>query len=126
MAIRLKYLSVILLAMMTLLLSCDSKNSGEQSENDQPAEYIGTWERIPKEGRPTTPDTKIVTFTITEKDGGLFMRYNNGTTYPLKYESEGSYYYAVTPMGNVPLLYNQSVITINNGFEFKYRKMGER
>jgi hypothetical protein len=53
------------------------------------------------------------------------MRYSNGKTYPLKYELEGSYFYAVTPMGNVPLLFDQGVITINNGFKFKYQKAGE-
>ncbi|WP_373515001.1 hypothetical protein [Persicitalea sp.] len=107
------------------LVSCDSKNSAGQGGDNRTVEYLGTWERIPREGRPATTETKVVTFTVTEKDGGLFMRYNNGTTYPLKYESEGSYYYAVTPMGSVPLLFNQGVITINNGFEFRYRKVGE-
>jgi|GEM_PF-5206723 len=124
MAVRFKYLSVILLVMMTLF-SCDSKESAEQGEYNRTAEYLGTWKRIPKEGRPVSPDAKVVTFTISEKDGGLFMRYNNGTTYPLKYEAEGSFYYAVTPMGSVPLLFDQGVITINNGFEFKYQKIGE-
>ena len=107
------------------LVSCDSKNSTEQGDDNRTAEYLGTWKRIPREGRAATTKAKAVTFTVTEKDGGLFMRYNNGTTYPLKYESEGSYYYAVTPMGSVPLLFNQGVITINNGFEFRYRKVGE-
>lgn len=124
MAIRFKHLSVILL-IMTTLFSCDSKDSEEQGEHSRTAEYLGTWERIPKEGRPVSPDAKVVTFKISEKDGGLFMRYNNGTTYPLKYEAEGGYYNAVTPMGSVPLLFEQGVITINNGFEFRYRKIGE-
>ena len=121
---RLKYPGVILLILMTMV-SCDSTESAEQDDENRTAEYVGTWERVPKEGRPATTENKVVTFTVSEKDGGLFMRYNNGTTYPLKYESEGSYYYAVTPMGNVPLLFDQGVITINNGFEFKYQKVGE-
>lgn len=121
---RLKYPNVILLILMTLV-SCDSTKSAEQGNDNRAAEYVGMWERVPKEGRPATTETKVVNFTITEKDGGLFMRYNNGTTYPLNYESEGSYYYAVTPMGNVPLLFDQGVITINNGFEFKYQKVGK-
>ncbi|GHB86155.1 hypothetical protein GCM10007390_47010 [Persicitalea jodogahamensis] len=108
-----------------MLSSCDSKERAKQDDDNRTEEYMGTWKRIPKEGRPATADAKIVTFTVSEKDGGLFMRYNNGTTYPLKYESEGSYYFAVTPMGSVPLLFDQGVITINNGFEFKYRKIGE-
>ncbi len=121
---RLKYLIAILLILMTLS-SCDSKEGAGQSDDSRTAEYLGIWKRVPKEGRPANADAKVVTFTISEKDGGLFMRYNNGTTYPLKYEPEGRYYFAVTPMGNVPLLFDQGVITINNGFEFKYRKVGE-
>ena len=122
MAVRFKYLSVIVLIMMALF-SCNTKESAEQGEGIRNAEYLGTWKRVPKQGRPVSPDAKVVTFTISEKDGGLFMQYNNGTTYPLKYEAEGNYYYAVTPVGSVPLLFDQGVITINNGFEFKYQKI---
>lgn len=124
MAIRLKSISIVLIVTMALL-SCNSNKTAEQGKDTQTVEYLGTWKRIPKEGRATTPDAKVVTFTITEKDDGLFMRYNNGTTYPLKYEPEGSYYYAVTPMGSVPLIFDQGVITINNGFEFRYQKVGK-
>ncbi|MPR37407.1 hypothetical protein [Salmonirosea aquatica] len=121
MVIRFKYLSVMML-LMTALFSCNTKDSSEQGEGNGNTEYLGTWKRIPKQGHPVPPDAKVVTFTISEKDGGFFMQYNNGTTYPLKYEAEGNYYYAVTPKGSVPLLFDQGVITINNGFEFKYQK----
>jgi hypothetical protein len=121
---RLKYLSATLLILM-MLSSCDSKERTKLGDDNRSAEYLGTWKRIPREGRPATANAKVVTFTVSQSDGGFFMKYNNGTTYPLKYESEGRYYYAVTPMGNVPLLFDQGVITINNGFEFKYGKVGE-
>ena len=121
---RPKYLIAILLLLL-VLPSCDSKERGKRGDDNRTAEYLGIWKRIPREGRPATADVKIVTFTISEKEGGLFMRYNNCTTYPLKYELEGNYYFAVTPMGSVPLLFDKGVITINNGFEFKYQKVGE-
>lgn len=105
---------VIMVLIVSVLLACEVKKGSEIQGSNLVAEYLGTWERVPKADRR---------MTIYEKAGGLFMQYRNGSTYPLKYEEEGSYYYAVTPVGPVPLLLDKGIITINNGFTFKYKKI---
>ncbi|HEV7347404.1 hypothetical protein [Telluribacter sp.] len=88
--------------LVSVLLACETKEGPSQG-NSLETEYLGTWERIAKADRG---------LTIYEKGGGLFMQYRNGSTYPLKYEEEGSYYYAVTPVGNVPLLLDKGIIVV--------------
>lgn len=108
---KLKRVGVIL-GWVVWMLSCDTQ--GESSKTNNPSgEYVGTWKRTKGEK----------TLTIFEKNDGLFLKYPNGGTYPLKFETEGRYYYAVTPLGHVPLLLDKGILTINNGYEFNYKRV---
>lgn len=105
--------AVLVLGGVFWMLSCSSQGESSRCLQDTSVDYLGTWKRSKGEK----------TLTIYAKDEGLFLKYKNGSTYPLKFESEGRYFYAVTPLGNVPLLLDKGILTINNGFEVKYQRV---
>jgi hypothetical protein len=105
--------AVYSLLFIFLLFSCGAPETSGQRALSLHKKYRGTWQRV---------SGKEKTLNIYEKEGGLFIKYPNGSTYPLKYENEGHYYYAVTPLGHVPLLLEGGILTINNGYPFTYRR----
>ncbi|WP_461100203.1 hypothetical protein [Telluribacter humicola] len=98
------------LVLLFLTFSCERASTEEATTK---AAYLGSWERVEKAEKG---------FTIYEQDRGVFLKYRNGETHPLQYEASGNYYYAVTPLGNRPLLLKDGKITIQNGFTFTYTK----
>lgn len=104
---------VKVLVSLFVFISCKPTSSDEAMLK---IAYLGSWERIGKAEKG---------FTIYEQDNGLFLRYRNGETHPLTYEASGNYFYAATALGHRPILLNDGIITIHNGFTFRYKKLNK-
>lgn len=111
-----KLIRAVFVLPLVFLLSCGSPETSRQEASRPSDAYVGTWKRV---------SGKNKSLTIYEKDGGLFLQYQNGSTYPLKFESEGRYYSAHTPLGDVPLLLDKGIMTINNGYAFRYQRVSQ-